>query len=251
MLPLIAAAIAVGGARAAYGAITAKKQNLANKKAIGRGYQVADQQMGLDQADSRQNINESLNARGILTAGAVGNAMTPQRTGLDSMFGGKNAKSNNDRQIGFYDKAGANSLGTSRTLSGQANTDATDAMYRDRRNLNQAKVDALDANKGALKQGYADAITGGINTGLSVYGMGKGMGGGGGVAPMPAPAGAPQVSVTPSAANPNGPMPTIAGAYGMPANPQFPAPSSGGGGTIVAGSGQSNSTFNVPRGPQP
>lgn len=262
--PLIAVAVGAGIIRGAYGAYTNRKNSQYNKSAIKRAYGVASEKLGLDQAEGRQGVNESLNARGILTAGGSGGPMskigaalkpgaTPIKRGDGTWYAPEGATyaTTETLQRGFYDQAGKNSLGGSNTLSGQVNRDTTDEMYRERRDLWQGRVDALKSNSAATQQGYIDAASAGINTAATIYGIGKSFQGGASAVPQ-LPVGGPQVSTTsPGTYNP-GPLPTIKGAMGLPVNPVFgntPSPSRSGG-TVVA-QGGSNSLFNVGRGPKP
>src|SRR4051812_16974522 len=69
MLPLIAVAAGAGIARSAFGIAKVGKQARADRDLIKRAYQIAKNRKNLAQADTRQNVTESLNARGILNGG--------------------------------------------------------------------------------------------------------------------------------------------------------------------------------------
>lgn len=246
-LPIIAAAIGLGAGRALYGMSRARQRSRQAKGVINQAYGVAATDLANRQSDIRQSGNESLNARGVLQSGAVGGPVSPIGQALSGKTdwtekGGKQHL-NRTREQGFYTASGANSLGTSNTLSGGENRIMTDEFYRERSALNERKSQALDSVKSDTKDAYLNSIVGGINTGLSVYGMGSGV--------SSEPTGQPGPDNTQTGASgipttASGPMPPVTGYAGLPANPSFSiAPPN------IGQPGQSNATFNVGRGPQP
>lgn len=187
-LPLIAAALAAGALRTGFGLASNRSNGRRQKGLIHEAYGRGKERLDVRQQDVRQSTGESLNARGLVNGAAVS-------------IGGPVAP-------GVAVQGGASTLGEAATR---------DLQYEqglEQNDLAGQRDAALSDVSAAGKQGIFDAISSGINTATSVYGMGKQMG----AMRSPAP------STTPPIAPPAGAgVGTIRGAYGLdPLNPVMP-----------------------------
>lgn len=214
----------IGGAAGAIGFNQVHQRAKGQKGAIKRAYQMATLQNTIDQANTRQDTNESLNARGVLAAGA------PQSSRPLSPIAASVAKSGAYRDL--YTRAQAGNTGASNTLGGQVNANLGDQFYRESKDLYDNKEQALNDVKASEMNGYLQSAIGGVQTALNVA---TGM-------------------------NTGGTMGAIQGAFGMPVNlqpsaavmPSPSVPSTGATGTLPRSSGTlsgssdvSNYNFNV------
>lgn len=173
------------------------------KGLIGQSYREDAYQQGLRQANTRQSMNESLNARGVFTAGANPGPIGTTLQQVAKSGGKKIAGSGVDP---FLTVAGAGAAGAAGTLSGGANQQLTDQFALEDLSLARGKSEAERANKDQYYNTIGTAISQGIQTAANFAS------GGAAGAITGVPAG------TPSPIASSG---TMAGAYGMPVNPTF------------------------------
>lgn len=214
MLPLIAVAAGAGIARTAFGIAKAGKQNRADRDLIKRAYQIAKNRKNLQQADTRQNLTESLNARGILNGGdnvqASPEVATASRAaGVDpdaatkaaiAQGGGAGAivrslKGRAGRQADYEQaRMAADSTrgqtGQGNTLGGQAESDLSKEFLLEHQDLFNAREQAITGTKRQQTADVTNAIGSGIDVGTSVYNAGNLIKGAlsGGAKPPTAPA---------------------------------------------------------------
>jgi hypothetical protein len=141
-------------------AITGNQAKQKRKGAIGAAYRVNAARMDLDQADTRQSTNESLNARGILTAGGVQTAEPTSPIARAVASGGPKFGSL-DRYEG---PAGANAIGPANTLSGAANAALTDQFALERKDLADNKAAMEKENQQEYLGSIGHAVEEGIDT---------------------------------------------------------------------------------------
>lgn len=184
--------------------IQANQAKQKRKGAIGEAYRVNAARMDTDQAGVRQDTNEGLNARGVLSAGGVqGPApMSPIAAAVAS--GGPKFGS-----LAPYEAPAARgAVGPANTLSGGVNSALTDQFALERKDLQDQTTQERNENQRQYISGIGTALEQGIDTYASLAGKS--------VPQSPPDLGpAPGVSITPSA-------PT--GAYGMPTIPDFSTP---------------------------
>jgi hypothetical protein len=189
-------------------AITGNQAKQKRKGAIGEAYRVNAARMDLDQADTRQSTNESLNARGVLTAGGVQAAAATSPIARAVASGGPRFGSL-DRYEGA---AGRNAIGPANTLSGSANAALTDQFALERKELADNKAAMEKENRAEYLGSIGHAIEEGIDTTVDAFGANLQTEPQASPNLGPAPLG---TQITPSA-------PT--GAYGMPTVPDFSVP---------------------------
>lgn len=215
-VPLIAAAMAAGAVRGIVGGIQNRNETRRKRGLINQAYTGGQQRMNVQQQDVREGMGESLVARGLAQGGDVqtGGAVSPGET---------------------------LSVGGARTIGGQQTTDLHREQTLEQNDLLAQRDAALSDVNAAGTQGTIDAVSGGINTAMSVYGMGREMGAmraAGSAAPSSAPA-------TPAASHGVG---TIRGAFGIdpitgvPQNPAYPRATNPALGSVM-GTGQPNFAF--------
>lgn len=190
---------------------TAIQNNQAKQKrkgAIGAAYRVNAARMDLDQADTRQATNESLNARGVLTAGGV--QPSPIASALQTaVASGGNRFGSLDRYEGG---AGKNAIGPGNTLSGGANSALTDQFALERKDLADNKAQMEKENRAEYLGSIGHAVEEGIDTWANFAGAGI----------QTPPQGAPNIGAVPPGTQITPSAPT--GAYGMPTVPDFSTP---------------------------
>lgn len=176
------------------------------KGAIGEAYRVNVARMDTDQAGVRQDTNEGLNARGVLSAGGVQGAppMSPIAAAVAS--GGPKFGSLAPYEAG----ASRGAVGPANTLSGGVNSALSDQFALERKDLQDENTQQRNENQRQYVSSIGTALEQGIDTyanfarGGSIPQSPPDLG--------PSPAG---TQITPSA-------PT--GAYGMPTIPDFSTP---------------------------
>lgn len=189
-------------------AITGNQAKQKRKGAIGAAYRVNAARMDLDQADVRQSNNESLNARGVLTAGGVQTPSTQSAIARAVSSGGPKFGSL-DR---FEGPAAKDALGPTNTLSGAANAALTDQFALERKDLADNKAAMERENQQQYLGSIGHALEEGIDTTANFFGANIQT-----PAQGPPDLGKPPLGtqITPSAP---------AGAYGMPTVPDFSTP---------------------------
>lgn len=208
------------------------------KGLIGQAYREDSFQQGLRQANTRQASNESLNARGVFTAGATPG---PIGTGLQQVAASGGKKIAGTGVTPFLTAAGAGSAGAVNTLSGGQNQQMTDQFALEDLNLARGKSTAERANNDQYKGVIGSAIGDTAKAfGFDDGGISQGVIGGA------IPNSAMQVNSVDPVKYPremNGGE--MLGAYNMPVNPSFFGGRTQGLGTVV-GDGQQNFNFSAP-----
>lgn len=193
--PLIIAAAGSGIARTVGGIVSAGSTARRNRDLIKRAYKVSQRKQERDQGFTRQDTNESLNARGILNAGSGGGIPssgpiadayrgTPLSTKkgiMGTLENASNATENfNQRRMAVSSTRGQQ--GQSNTLSGSVNKDLSGQFYDEQNGLWQEREAAINATKAQQTQDTVNAIGNGIQTGMDVYNAGSAFGGARGAA---------------------------------------------------------------------
>lgn len=189
-------------------AITGNQAKQKRKGAIGEAYRVNAARMDLDQADTRQSTNESLNARGVLTAGGV---QTPSPTSPIAR-----AVASGGPRFGSLDRyegaAGRNAIGPANTLSGAANAALTDQFALERKELADNKAAMEKENRAEYLGSIGHAVEEGIDTTVNAFGANL----------QTEPQTPPSLGRAPLGTQITPSAPT--GAYGMPTVPDFSVP---------------------------
>lgn len=87
-LPLLAAALGAGAIRGIAGFFGAKHAENVQKNLIGQAYGLASKQLGYRQANVRQDLGESIDAKGLGGGGQAGNTVAGQeRTNTEGQLG--------------------------------------------------------------------------------------------------------------------------------------------------------------------
>lgn len=224
MDPLTGVAIGVGVARGVGGIISAGKNARKNRNTIKRAYQISKRRMNEDQGYTRQSVNEDLNRRGVLGAGAntgqssvirdayaqgvtsaASNAAIAGARGVSGklqalkaggegrVIGTENARMAGDAERG--------QIGDARTLGGQANVDLSQEFYGEHQDLFAQREAAINATKTQQANDTLGAIGSGFEMGANVYSAGKMFGAG--------------KTAAPAGASPSAGGVTIKGAFGI------------------------------------
>jgi hypothetical protein len=200
-----------------------------NKGLISQAYRQNVAQANLQQANTREGLNESLNARGVLSPGA-GSVNPSSITQAVAASGGKGGGGG---ITAYLPPASAGSVGAANTLAGGENAQMSDQFALEDKANKSAETAALNANNTAYLDTIGGAVAQGVGTAANIA---SGMGAGNTAATIAAATQQPGALPTASG-------PTIAdnsqmtGAYGMPVNHSF-----FGGGTTI-GNGQPNYSF--------
>lgn len=159
----------IGGITGLIGFNQARQNAKGQRGAIARAYQMAQMQQGIDQANTREDTNESLNRRGVLAAGAAprGPAVSP--------IGKSVAATGAYRD--FYNNAQQGAVGASNTLGGQVNADLGDQFYREQKSLydntsqltNQVNANETNSIIGSAVNGVQTAMN--VNAGQNANGL--------------------------------------------------------------------------------
>lgn len=171
MIPLIAAAAASGLARAGVGAYSAMKRGKRAKSAIKSAYRVGAQRLTTTQGDDRQASLEAMNARGILSGAAPG--------GISPLAAAYRALPAGSAEAELRARATHGQTAAAGTLGGSLDAGQSGEFLEEQRQLWRQKRDALRNVKLETQQGVTDSVGAGLNTAVSIYGMGSMMGGGG------------------------------------------------------------------------
>jgi hypothetical protein len=190
-------------------AITGNQAKQKRKGAIGEAYRVNAAQQEIDQASTRQDKNEELNARGVLTAGAAQGVPAQSAIAKAVASGGKRFGSL-DR---FEQGASRGAVGPANTLSGGVNSALTDQFALERKDLADQKANAEKANRAEYLGSIAHSVEEGIDTWANFAGAGI----------QTPPQGPPDLGTMPSVGITPGDT-AAKGAYGMPTVPDFTAP---------------------------
>lgn len=226
--------------------ITGNQTKQKNKGLIGQAYRENVEQQGLQQANTRQSANESLNARGVFSAGANPGPIGTALQQVAKSGGQKIAGSGVDP---FLTAAGQGATGAANTLSGGANQQMTDQFAYEDLGLARGKSQAEQANMDQYKATIGGAISDTAKAfGLDDGGLPSALAGGGQLNPAGQAALNSSMSTyagTNAAANRASVAP-MTGAYGMPTNPTFfggsPSASSSQG-TVIGDGSQPNYGF--------
>lgn len=195
---MILAALAAGAgiARGVAGIIGAGKKARGDRDLIKRAYQIAKRRLNEDQSYTRQGLNESLNARGILNGGAnvqrsqtVTDALkgagvdpdAPTKAAFakgDVMGVVKSFKGRKDRMAAYENARMATDAergqsGQGNTLTGQANSDLSREFYGEQQDLFSEREQGINATKAEQAAATVNAIGSGIDVGTSVYNAGS------------------------------------------------------------------------------
>lgn len=178
-LGILAALAAVAGiGRGIAGIVTGHKQGVAERTTIKQAYQVANRRMNEDQGYTRQGTTESLNARGILNAGA-GTATTSndrifRRTSTSGISPTVRDALAAGGESGDLAKASmAGQTGDAGTLSGQTESDLSREFLGEHQDLATQRDQGLLASKRGQQAATLGSIGAGIDTAASVYSAGQ------------------------------------------------------------------------------
>lgn len=209
--------------------IGGNQQKQRQKGLIGQAYRQDAYQQQLRQANTRQSLNESLNARGVLSAGANPGPVGTALQQVAKSGGPKIAGSGVDP---FLTAAGQGATGAVNTLSGGANQQMTDQFGLEDLSLARDKSNAEKANQQQYLSTISGAIGQGIDTAANIAS--------GGMAGATASA---INGMTPASAP--GSTGQMLGAYGIPSNPTFfsGGPTQSSQGTIVGDGSNPNYGF--------
>src|SRR6185312_14064451 len=145
----------IGGVEGLVGFNQARQNAKGQRGAINRAYNAATIQQGINSANIRENTNEGLNARGILSAGSA------PRAGVGiSPIAQSVAKTGAYRN--FYNGAQKGSTGASNTIGGQVNADEGVQFYKEQKGLYDNRQDLLNQSKAAETNGYISSAVNGI-----------------------------------------------------------------------------------------
>lgn len=206
-----------------------------NKGLISQAYRQNVAQTNLEQANTREGLNESLNARGVLTAGA--GRVNP--TSITQAVAASGGKGGGGGITGYLPQASVGSVGPLNSLSGGANAQMSDQFALADKANQQAEQQALKANNTAYLDTIGNAVSGAIGTAANIAsGMDAGKAAAAIRAQTPSSSGFIDSSI-PSSFNHDGMM-SMSGQYG-PVNPQFASPTSG----TRVGTNTPNYSFNV------
>jgi len=199
---LAALAAAAGLARGISGIVGAHKQGVQDRTLIKRAYQTSHRRLGESQSYTRQGVNESLNARGILNGGA-NTATSPvladaQKQGAQAktdaagittalakgkatdIITGKAGNGSTNASRGYSSEQASlaadserNQTGDASTLSGQTNSDLSREFYGEQQDLASQRDQGLTASQRAQSAATVGAIGAGIDVGTQVYQAGS------------------------------------------------------------------------------
>lgn len=191
---LAALAAAAGIGRGVSGIIGAGNQARRDRDLIKRAYQVSKRRMNEAQGYTRQDMNESLNARGVLNGGtnvqrsktvsdAYGEGAASAKTATDmagkDILGKVEVLNKNPNYVqGSEDArmagdAESGQSGDGGTISGQANSDLSREFYGEHQDLFNERLQGIEATKRGQSAGVVNAIGSGIDVGTQVYQAGK------------------------------------------------------------------------------
>lgn len=176
---LAALAAAAGIARAGAGIISAAKNGRADRDLIKRAYQISKKRLNQQQGDMRQNVGESLNARGVLSGGdnvkdsptvaaAKAGAPAPGK-GFIGAVKGAAAKAAQDEQNRMAADATRGQTGQGNTLGGGVESDLSNEFLLDQQDLFSQRNQAIKQTKREQSAGTVGAIGAGIDVGTQVY----------------------------------------------------------------------------------
>lgn len=186
------------------GSVDANQTKQQNKGLISQAYRTNVVQKQLQQANTREGLNENLGARGVLS---LGRQSAPSGTAVQQV-----AKSGGGTGLDPYlGAAGVNAVSPANTLSGGANQQLTDQFALEQKDLADAKTQANNQNTANYENSIIGNVGNAIQGGLSLYG----------------------------GAQANRSAAAIQGAYNMPANPTFFS----GGGTVIGDNSGANYAF--------
>lgn len=149
MIPLLALAAAAGTARAGLGMYQSNQEKQRQKGIIGKAYKLGRERMNLRQGDVRNSVAENLGQRGLTQGGDVRDPGVGSTPSLTTPVGGAH------------------------TLGGQQMADLAREQNLEAFGLKQERDRALSDTRAAASAGIVNSIASGIDTGVSVYGMGK------------------------------------------------------------------------------
>lgn len=194
---LAALAAAAGIARAGVGMYNAAKQGRTDRDLIKRAYQISKKRLNVQQGDMRQNVGESLNARGVLSGGdnvasspdvakalsasgvdpdAATKAAVANKAGLGTII--KSLKGRDTRQQAWENArmatdATRGQTGQGNTLGGGVESDLSNEFLLDQQSLFSDRKQALEQTKRGQSAATVGAIGAGIDTATQVYQAGS------------------------------------------------------------------------------
>jgi hypothetical protein len=227
--PIADAAGLVGGvAKIIQGNQTKQK----NKGLISQAYRQNVAQTNLAQANTRESLNEGLNARGLLSPGSG----STNPTSITQAVAASGGKGGGGGIGGYLPQASVGSVGAANTLAGGENAQMSDQFALEDKANRQAEQQALNANNTAYLDTIGSAISQGVGTAEHIAGGQNAAAAAAGITANQVPGTLPTGSPVPSTGSTS-----MQGQYGA-VNPQFSSPSSG---TRIGNSGVSNYSFNV------
>jgi hypothetical protein len=146
-----------GGLEGLVGFNQARQNAKGQRGAINRAYNAATIQQGVNSAGVRENTNEGLNARGILSAGSA-----PRAGAGVSPIAQSVAPTGAYR--GFYNGAQKGSTGAANTIGGQVNADLGDQFYKEQKSLYDQQQEGLNTTKANETNSVLSSLAGGVST---------------------------------------------------------------------------------------
>lgn len=216
----MAAPLLIGAGVAGAGIIAGNQQRQRNKGIIGAAYRRDLQRLKIDQADTRQSTNESLNARGMLTPGAAPTTAIPAHPGelnfeaanRKGIIGGVKMVAGHNQAVAANEQgltSARGAIGPANSYSGGVNSNLTTQFGLERQDLEDSTKAARQENDAQYYGTIVNSIQGGIGAGMNIA---AGLQAGQAAGAITPPVG------TPSPIASSGEM---VGAYGMPVNPSF------------------------------
>lgn len=152
LIPLILAAMAV---RAGVGAIQGNQNKQRNKGFVNANYRIAKERLDRSQGVARQDIAESLNARGLAQGGGV--SASPIHAAMKATG----------------DTSQTTSAGPASTVGEADVRDSNEEMALEQQDLGQQRDQAIKSGKAEYNNELLGAGVAAANTGMEVYSAGK------------------------------------------------------------------------------
>lgn len=153
LLPLLIAAAM--GVRAAVGAVQANQQKQRNKGFVNANYRVGKERLDRSQRVARQDIAESLNARGLAQGGSV--SASPIHAAMTATG----------------DTSQVTSAGPASTIGEADVRDSNEEMSLEQQDLGQQRDQAIKSGKAQYNNDLVGSGVAALNTGMEVYSAGK------------------------------------------------------------------------------
>lgn len=146
------------------GVVTGNQAKQKNKGTISQAYRQNVAQTNLAQANTRESLNESLNARGVLSPGAG----RPNATSITQAVAASGGKGGGGGITGYLPQAGVGAVGAANTLAGGENAQMTDQFALADKANQQAEAQALNQNNASYVNTIIGAVTGGVQTDANI-----------------------------------------------------------------------------------